>query len=48
MLTPVLVTQVSAKLIWKLFSHIFEALEYTGIQQGEKYTGNSSTVLISW
>ena len=42
MLAPVLVTQVSAKLIWKLFSHIFEALEYTGIQQEPPPTGNSS------
>lgn len=42
-LAPVLVTQVSAKLIWKLFSHIFEALEHTGIQ-GKKPTGKSSVV----
>lgn len=38
-----LVTQVSAKLIWKLFPHILEALEYAGIQ-GKKPTANSSVV----
>lgn len=39
---PVLVTQVSAKLIWKLLSGIFEALGYAGMQHGKKPTGNSS------
>lgn len=39
-----LVTQVSAKLIWKLFPQILEALEYAGTQQVKKPTANSSVV----